>query len=751
MSVKQYPRNPTPQVDFLAAVILALGLLAGCGGEKTPAPAVPEVTVAEVLVKDVPIVREWVGTTDGLVNAKINAQVQGYLIRQNYQEGSLVKKGQVLFEIDPRPFEATLAQARGQLAISQGQLYTAKASLDKIRPLARVNAVSKKDLDDAIGREASARAAVQTAQAAVRKAEIELSFTKITSPITGLAGIAKAQLGELVGSPGGPELTTVSTLDPIKVYVPISEQEYLNFARQEAAKNQTGSENANLELILADGSVFPHKGRVSFADRQVDERTGTIKVAALFPRIVEALYAVHEAGIVHLNVKPHSVILCEDGGIRLVGFAAAIRRNERLQIVAGSPGYFASEQIAGKDLGPCTDVFSLGLLLREMLLGLPAAKTDEIVPLLSMPAEMESDARIPPHFAGLIRRMTRPLPGERFASCAPVLEELRLLAQSGTAASAGPEARGDAAASPAAAAAAAPALPVPPPGPMPVPEMKQDELESLFEPGAAASVLLAPKAPTASSSGLTAKAESSRLTPRASGAEAQPPAPPAGSQAMPSSASGVSPGAASEPVPQKIRMRCPSCGLVVRGLPEAFAQPIRCPGCSLVSLFRSETQEIAFKPAGAAGSGSSAASPAVSGETQPQKIHMQCPHCGVVVRGLPEVFVRPVRCPGCNVESMFKSPSQALVSKPQENPSTGPEGAAAPSSTSSGKIHMQCPNCGLVVRGYPYVFAKPIRCPDCNVESMFKPESQDAAPKSDDKAGSGWKKWGSTLLKRREK
>jgi len=283
MSVKQYPRNPTPQVDFLAAVILALGLLAGCGGEKTPAPAVPEVTVAEVLVKDVPIVREWVGTTDGLVNAKINAQVQGYLIRQNYQEGSLVKKGQVLFEIDPRPFEATLAQARGQLAISQGQLYTAKASLDKIRPLARVNAVSKKDLDDAIGREASARAAVQTAQAAVRKAEIELSFTKITSPITGLAGIAKAQLGELVGSPGGPELTTVSTLDPIKVYVPISEQEYLNFARQEAAKNQTGSENANLELILADGSVFPHKGRVSFADRQVDERTGTIKVAALFP------------------------------------------------------------------------------------------------------------------------------------------------------------------------------------------------------------------------------------------------------------------------------------------------------------------------------------------------------------------------------------------------------------------------------------------------------------------------------------
>jgi membrane fusion protein (multidrug efflux system) len=257
--------------------------MAGCGEKRATAPSAPVVEVAEVVVQDVPVTREWVGTTDGLVNAKINAQVQGYLIRQNYQEGAVVKKGQVLFEIDPRPFRAALEQAKGQLAMAEGQLYTAKANLDKIRPLAAVNAVSKKDLDDAIGREASARAAVQAARAAVQKAEIDLSFTRITSPIEGIAGIAQAQLGDLVGKPGGPELTTVSTVDPIKVYIPISEQEYLRFTREGKARENSEPQQAGLELILADGSVFPHKGRVSFADRQVDERTGTIKVAAIFP------------------------------------------------------------------------------------------------------------------------------------------------------------------------------------------------------------------------------------------------------------------------------------------------------------------------------------------------------------------------------------------------------------------------------------------------------------------------------------
>ncbi len=276
-------RSPSFAVYILATVCLTLWLLMGCGEKKPEVPAAPAVEVTNVIQKDVPVVQEWVGTTDGTVNAKINAQVQGYLIKQDYKEGSVVKKGQVLFEIDPRPFQAALEQAKGELAINEGQLYTAKANLEKIRPLAALNAVSKKDLDDAIGREASARAAVQAAKAAVRKAEIDLSFTKITSPINGIAGIAKVGLGELVGKAGGPELTTVSTVDPIKVYIPISEQEYLRFVREAEARGNSQRKEQNLELILADGSVFPHKGWVFFADRQVDERTGTIKVAALFP------------------------------------------------------------------------------------------------------------------------------------------------------------------------------------------------------------------------------------------------------------------------------------------------------------------------------------------------------------------------------------------------------------------------------------------------------------------------------------
>jgi membrane fusion protein, multidrug efflux system len=276
-------RSVSLLTSLLATACIGVWLLMGCGEKKPEVPAAPTVEVENVVQKDVPIVREWVGTTDGTVNAKINAQVQGYLIKQNYKEGSVVKKGQVLFEIDPRPFQAAVEQAKGELAMADGQFYTAKANLEKIRPLAAVNAVSKKDLDDAIGREASARAGVQAAKAAVSKAQIDLSFTKIASPIDGIAGIAKAQLGELVGKAGGPELTTVSTVDPLKVYIPISEQEYMRFIREAEARGNSGRKEKNLELILADGSIFPHKGWVSFADRQVDERTGTIKVAALFP------------------------------------------------------------------------------------------------------------------------------------------------------------------------------------------------------------------------------------------------------------------------------------------------------------------------------------------------------------------------------------------------------------------------------------------------------------------------------------
>ncbi len=255
-------------------------LLSGCKkGQGREPELLPTVEVADVIEKDVPVYSEWIASTDGLVNATIRAQVQGYLIKQNYKEGDFVRKGQVLFEIDPRPFEAILEQAKGQLAQQQARWETAKANLGRIKPLAEQKAISLKDLDDAIGTEQATRAEVMAAQAVVDKAQVDLGFTKITSPIDGIAGIARTQLGNLVGPGSIEELTTVSTVDPIKVYIPMSEQEYLRDMQNGRRRTQP----VELDLILADRSIHPHKGVLAFADRQVDIRTGTIKVAALFP------------------------------------------------------------------------------------------------------------------------------------------------------------------------------------------------------------------------------------------------------------------------------------------------------------------------------------------------------------------------------------------------------------------------------------------------------------------------------------
>lgn len=275
-----------------AVICLALLLCAGCEKKATAPPPPPTVEVTDVIQKDVPLYKEWVGVLDGNVNAVIRPQVSGYLIKQNYREGDLVKKGQTLFEIDPRTFQAALdqalgalAQAKGDLARQEASFATAKADLARVRPLAQKNAVSQKDLDDAVGRELAAKAAVESATAAIAsananvdKARLELSFTRITSPVDGVAGIAKTQLGNLVGPNSQTELTTVSSLNPIKAFVNISEQEYLGFT----ASGKGDSSKVPLELILADGTVYPHKGRMALADRQVDPTTGTLKIGALF-------------------------------------------------------------------------------------------------------------------------------------------------------------------------------------------------------------------------------------------------------------------------------------------------------------------------------------------------------------------------------------------------------------------------------------------------------------------------------------
>jgi len=271
-----------PQLVFIS--VLLMNLLTGCSKtEAPPPPPPPAVEVMQVIQKDVPIFQEWIGSLDGMVNAKILAQVSGYLIKQHYQEGHLIKKGQLLYEIDPRVFKANLDGALGNLARQQAILKTAKLDLERVERLLPEKAVSVRDRDNAVGHEASAEAEVLAAKAAVENARLQLGFTKILSPINGIAGISKAQIGDLVG-PGSntQELTTISQLDPVKAYIPMSEQQYLYFAK-EHGNNVDRKGNQSLELILADGSTYPESGKFFFADREINIKTGTIQVAVLFP------------------------------------------------------------------------------------------------------------------------------------------------------------------------------------------------------------------------------------------------------------------------------------------------------------------------------------------------------------------------------------------------------------------------------------------------------------------------------------
>ena len=279
-----------PRARVLAGAVALFWF--GCGKSEPPKPPPPEVAVVQVEQKDVPIRKEWIGTLDGLVNAQIKPQVTGYLLRQTYQEGSFVKKGQLLFEIDQRTFQAALDEAKGKLANAEGQLATAQAmqvkaqiDVDRYGPLAKEQAIPQQDYDHAVqansaakAQIAAAKAAIEAAKGQVATAQLNLGFTKVVSLIDGVAGIAQAQIGDLVGQ--STLLTTVSTLDPIKVYFPVSEREYLDYTREnpDTTRNQLA-----LEMVLADGSIYPHKGRISFADRQVDVKTGTLRVQGVFP------------------------------------------------------------------------------------------------------------------------------------------------------------------------------------------------------------------------------------------------------------------------------------------------------------------------------------------------------------------------------------------------------------------------------------------------------------------------------------
>jgi RND family efflux transporter MFP subunit len=262
-------------------------LLTACAKKQAgPTNATPlQVEVATVEQRDVTLYGDWVATLDGYVNAQIQPQVSGYMIKQDYREGSVVQSSQVLFEIDPRPFKATLDQAEGQLAQAQAQLELATINVKRDAPLAQAHAIAQSQLDNEVQQQAAQGAAVRTAEANVEQASLNLGFTKVRSLVTGIAGRAMAQVGNLVSQ--STALTTVSQVNPIKVYFSISEQEYLGLSGRVKAGGKAdllGSGKAiPLELTLGNGSIYPYKGQIVFVDRQVNPQTGTIQIAGSFP------------------------------------------------------------------------------------------------------------------------------------------------------------------------------------------------------------------------------------------------------------------------------------------------------------------------------------------------------------------------------------------------------------------------------------------------------------------------------------
>ncbi len=268
----------------LAAAVI--GACTGCSQKTVSAQGrkPPEVEVAPVVQKDVQIYGEWVATLDGYVNAQIQPQVTGYLIKQDYREGSFVHQGDVLFEIDPRPFQAVLDQAKAQLAQAEAQLGNANINVNRDIPEAQANAIPQSQLDTDKQAQLAGKAAVEAGKAAVEQASLNLGFTKVRSLISGIAGIAQVQVGNLVGP--STVLTAVSQVNPIKVYFPISGDDYLRMvggSNVGSVDLLSARSRVPLQLILSDGSTYPHAGKFLFADRQVDPQTGTIRIAAAFP------------------------------------------------------------------------------------------------------------------------------------------------------------------------------------------------------------------------------------------------------------------------------------------------------------------------------------------------------------------------------------------------------------------------------------------------------------------------------------
>jgi RND family efflux transporter MFP subunit len=396
-----------PQTSFLLPALVVLAAMiftAGCSATASAPGGYPPAVVEVVPVeqKDMPTYREWIGTLDGYVNAPIKAQVTGYLLRQNYTEGSFVATGQLLFEIDPRPFQAAVDQAEGQLAQASGQLATAKAQfiqaqanltsaeasqkrtqldVEKYTPLAKARAVTQQDLDNATQNNLSsvaqvkaseaaietsraqieaAEAGVQAAKANVDAAKYNLGFTRLTSPIDGIAGVAASQVGTLVGAASA-AVTTVSTLDPIRANFTVSEQEYLSFRRQ------SGVDVAKLplDLILSDGSRYERKGRFFFADREVNQNTGSIQLTALFPNPGNILRPGQYAKVrAQIGSKQGALLVPQRSVTELQGSyqVAVVDAQNKVAIVNVKPGERVGTQwVIDEGLGPGDRVVAEGV------------------------------------------------------------------------------------------------------------------------------------------------------------------------------------------------------------------------------------------------------------------------------------------------------------------------------------------------------------------------------------------------------
>lgn len=293
-----------------------LGCTKGVASANASSPPAMTVSVVKAEQSDVPVTGEWVGTLDGYVNAQIQPQANGYLIRQNYREGSLVQKDQVLFEIDPRPFQAALEQADGQLGQAQAQLKLAEINVNRDTPLVEARAIARSQLDNELQQKLQAEAAVKTSEAAVATAKLNLGFTKVRSLITGVAGQATTQVGNLVGTQS--VLTSVSQLDPIKVYFSISDSEYLALAQRSRSGGKgliQGASNIPLTLTLSNGETYPYKGRIAFVDRQLNAQTGAIRIAASFPNPGNVLRPGQFGRVKAATEVRHNAVLVPQGAV----------------------------------------------------------------------------------------------------------------------------------------------------------------------------------------------------------------------------------------------------------------------------------------------------------------------------------------------------------------------------------------------------------------------------------------------------